>query len=165
MPQIDVQTFPSQIFWVLVSWGIVFLFVAFWVTPRVRAVLEARKARIQAVEDEVADLQSQVEALKKQSETLTSEARSKMEKVMEDAEKRIDEERRDFDRRLHHEVAQRVEAHTRVMEKEKKKVFDSIMSRVEDAAAMCSEKIEFSSQDEDLESFLSGISIKSKKEQ
>ena len=42
LPQLDIATWPSQLFWLLVSFGLGYLIMAKLVTPRIGAVLEER---------------------------------------------------------------------------------------------------------------------------
>jgi F-type H+-transporting ATPase subunit b len=43
LPQLDVATWPSQLFWLAVLFGVGYLIMAKMVTPRIGAVLEARR--------------------------------------------------------------------------------------------------------------------------
>lgn len=46
LPQLDVATFPTQIFWLIVSFVILYMFMARVVVPRIADVLEERQDRI-----------------------------------------------------------------------------------------------------------------------
>lgn len=46
MPQLDVGTFPTQLFWLAVTFAILFVLMAKVALPQVGAVIEARAARI-----------------------------------------------------------------------------------------------------------------------
>ena len=46
MPQFDTSTFVSQIFWLVVSFAVVFVFVWRIVLPRIAATLENRQRKI-----------------------------------------------------------------------------------------------------------------------
>jgi F-type H+-transporting ATPase subunit b len=46
LPQLDVATWPSQLFWLVVLFGVGYLFMAKIVTPRIGTVLEARRSTL-----------------------------------------------------------------------------------------------------------------------
>jgi len=48
MPQFDIKTFDSQIFWLVVSFGVLYLLMSRLVLPRIGHTIEAREAKIQA---------------------------------------------------------------------------------------------------------------------
>lgn len=60
MPQLNHLTFPSQIFWLVVCFGVLYLVMTFIALPRVGALLEQRRRRI-------ADDLSQAEKLKSEA--------------------------------------------------------------------------------------------------
>jgi F-type H+-transporting ATPase subunit b len=47
MPQFDVTTFPSQIFWLVVSFALLYLLMSRLVLPRISKTIEARETKIQ----------------------------------------------------------------------------------------------------------------------
>jgi F-type H+-transporting ATPase subunit b len=46
LPQLKISTWPSQIFWLLVIFGVGYIFMARVVTPRIGSVLEERRTRL-----------------------------------------------------------------------------------------------------------------------
>ena len=46
LPQLKIETWPSQLFWLLVIFGIGYVFMARVVTPRIGSVLEERRSRL-----------------------------------------------------------------------------------------------------------------------
>ena len=46
LPQLDISTWPSQIFWLIVIFGVGFVIMAKIVTPKIGTVLEDRRTRI-----------------------------------------------------------------------------------------------------------------------
>ena len=57
MPQFDPSTFASQIFWLVLVFGVLFYFMRKFAIPRMEAVLDARSERIQGDLDRAAKLQ------------------------------------------------------------------------------------------------------------
>ena len=46
LPQLDLTTWPTQLFWLVVTFAIMYLLMSVMVTPRIRYVLEDRQQRI-----------------------------------------------------------------------------------------------------------------------
>ena len=46
LPQLDLTTWPTQLFWLVVTFAIMYLLMSAIVTPRIRSVLEDRQQRI-----------------------------------------------------------------------------------------------------------------------
>lgn len=74
LPQLDIQTYPSQIFWLIVSFIVLYFLVSKIAVPRISDVLEERQERI-------ADDLDKAETLKKESE----QVRAEYEKALADA--------------------------------------------------------------------------------
>lgn len=46
LPQLDITTWPSQLFWLVVTFGVGYIIMARVVTPRIGSVLEERRTRL-----------------------------------------------------------------------------------------------------------------------
>jgi F-type H+-transporting ATPase subunit b len=89
VPQLEVWTFPSQIFWLLICFSILYYLLSRKALPRVSEILEARQGRIAADLDQAQQLRREAEAalatyeqgiVKAQGEahTLLAEAQSRL---------------------------------------------------------------------------------------
>lgn len=63
MPQFDPTTFASQLFWLLVTFGLLFVIVSRVLLPRIAGMLEARQERIDDDLDRAAALKDEAEAI------------------------------------------------------------------------------------------------------
>ncbi len=85
MPQFEVATYASQIFWLLVCFIFLCAVMAHYLVPRLTTILEAREQRLQEDWNQANVLGSQEESLRKQNlERLTS-ARGKTHVLMHQA--------------------------------------------------------------------------------
>ena len=77
MPQFDPNTFSPQLFWLLVTFAV--LFVAMWrhVLPRISGILEARQQRIGNDLEKAAALKVETEQVAAEYEKALAEARDK----------------------------------------------------------------------------------------
>ncbi len=63
MPQFDPTTFASQLFWLLVTFGLLFVIASRVLLPRIAGLLEARQERIDDDLDRAAALKDEAEAI------------------------------------------------------------------------------------------------------
>ena len=115
MPQLDVATYPSLIFWLVVTFSFTFFVLKYYVTPKMSEILNDRKEKIDAdlfvakqsreeaenikIDQEKSILDAKEKAIiivrdaveKSKSQLLISEskAKEKLTKKLEDAEKNI----------------------------------------------------------------------------
>ena len=77
MPQFEVTTFPSQIFWLIVCFVTLCTVMARYLVPRLTAALEAREQRLQQDWEQAKLLNSKEEALRQENLARLAEARGK----------------------------------------------------------------------------------------
>lgn len=83
MPQIDqLGTFPSQIFWLVVTFVVLFIFLRFVALPRVASVLEARREQISGDLDRAAQLKKEADEMLAEYEAAIAEGREKAQAVV-----------------------------------------------------------------------------------
>ena len=76
MPQLDPATFLPQLFWLAVSFGILYLIVSRAALPRVGEILQARRERIEADLSRAEALREEAEAVLAEHERAMAEARA-----------------------------------------------------------------------------------------
>ncbi|MBL6761228.1 MAG: F0F1 ATP synthase subunit B' [PS1 clade bacterium] len=77
MPQLDPSTFGSQLFWLLVCFGALYLVLSFIVIPRISRTLETRAETMESDLAEAEKLRGQAEAALAAYEEALAEARSR----------------------------------------------------------------------------------------
>src|SRR5215471_5513708 len=76
MPQLDLSTFPSQVFWLAVIFVLLYLVMARLALPRVSAMIDARKARIEGDLERAAQMKAEAEAVMAAYERSLADARA-----------------------------------------------------------------------------------------
>ena len=77
MPQFDqVDTFVSQLFWLVITFGVLYLVLRYALLPRIADVLESRQDRIAKDFEEAEKFRAESEEALKAYETALAEARS-----------------------------------------------------------------------------------------
>jgi F-type H+-transporting ATPase subunit b len=82
MPQLDLSVFPTQLFWLAVTFAILYLLMARGALPRIAQVLEDRQARISHDLDEAERLKAESEKIIAAYEAELAAGRAKSQSLM-----------------------------------------------------------------------------------
>ena len=95
MPQLEISTFPSQIFWLIVSFFILYLCISRIIIPKISKVLREREQQIQqnikeseTIYKKTEDINKKCEILKKETE---EEAKNIINNIKDEANKKVEE--------------------------------------------------------------------------
>lgn len=89
MPQLDVSTFPSQLFWLAISFLVLYLLMARLTVPRIESVVESRRHRIEGDLDRAARMKSEAEAVIAAYEKALGDARIAAQLTMKETTDRL----------------------------------------------------------------------------
>ena len=92
MPQLDVSTFPSQIFWLIICFSILYYLLSRRALPRVSEVLEARQDRIAADLDQAQRLRRDAETALAKYEEAIAKAQDRAQALLADNQSRLQAE-------------------------------------------------------------------------
>ncbi|WP_394890710.1 F0F1 ATP synthase subunit B [Mesorhizobium sp. AaZ16] len=84
-PPFDPSTFPSQLLWLAITFGLFYLFLKRVVLPRVGGILEVRRDRIAQDLDQAARMKSEADAAVAAYEQELAEARAKSNAIAQQA--------------------------------------------------------------------------------
>jgi F-type H+-transporting ATPase subunit b len=84
-PPFDASTFPSQLLWLAITFGLFYLFLKKVVLPRVGGILEVRSDRIQQDLDKAAGLKEEADAAVAAYEQELADARAKANVIGQEA--------------------------------------------------------------------------------
>ena len=89
---LDVTTFPSQIFWLLLTFGLLLLMLSKVLLPRLGGILEDRSNKIANDLDGAARMQREAETAEKAYEQSLKDARAKAHNVAETTRASVNDE-------------------------------------------------------------------------
>jgi F-type H+-transporting ATPase subunit b len=92
VPQLDVATFASQIFWLIICFGTLYYLLSRKALPRVGEILEARQDRIAADLDEAQRLRQEAEAALAEYETALAKAQAEAQALLAESQARMQAE-------------------------------------------------------------------------
>ncbi len=109
MPQLDVSTFASQIFWLIICFATLYYLLSRKALPRVAEILEARQDRIAADLDEAQRLRVEAEAALAEYEAALAKAQAEAQALLGESQARLQAEtarrQAELDARLAEQVA------------------------------------------------------------
>jgi F-type H+-transporting ATPase subunit b len=110
VPQLEVWTFPSQIFWLIITFSILYYLLSRKALPRVSEILEARQDRIAADLDQAQRLRREAEAALATYEQSMIKAQDQAHRLVAEAQNRLQaeatERQAELDRQLGKQVAE-----------------------------------------------------------
>jgi F-type H+-transporting ATPase subunit b len=89
MPQLDFTTYPSQIFWLLITFVVLYLLMSKLIAPRIESVIGARQSRVDGDLERASRLQSEAEAVLAAYEKALASAREKAQATMKETTDRL----------------------------------------------------------------------------
>lgn len=115
LPQLDSHTFPSQIFWLIVSFVLLYRLLKTKAIPRIADILETRQDRINADLDRAAKLRTDAEAALKKHDQVVAEAQAQAQRRVREAQERVAAELARHQAQLDAEIARKLhDAETRI---------------------------------------------------
>ena len=130
MPQLDVSTFSSQIFWLIICFGTLYYLLSRRALPRVSEVLEARQDRIAADLDQAQRLRREAEAALATYEKAMGQAQDEAQALLAEVHNRLQGEAAERQAELDRQLAgQLAEAEARIAAARER-----ALAEIEDAA-------------------------------
>jgi F-type H+-transporting ATPase subunit b len=88
-PPFETQTFPSQLLWLAISFGALYLIMSRVALPKIGGLIETRKARIAKDLDEAAAMQQKADAAAAAHEKTIADARAKALAMAQEAKDKL----------------------------------------------------------------------------
>ncbi len=141
MPQFDFETFTPQLFWLLVTFVVLFFVMWRHALPRISSVLAARQRHIESDLERATNLRQEADEVLAEYEKALAEARSRA----TDAIRKAGEEMAAESARRHDAFGQELAAQTREAEKRirkaKQDALDQVTAVAGEAAAAATTKL------------------------
>lgn len=80
MPQLDVETFPSLVFWLVISFGLLYMGLQYLVVPKLSKILETRLLKIENNLENARNFQKKAEEIHLNTEKKIQDARLESQK-------------------------------------------------------------------------------------
>lgn len=110
LPQMDVSTFPSQLFWLALTFGFLYWLMSTIVLPRLGGAIEERRDRIADDFDQAAEFRRMAEGAQKAYESDLADAKARARAIAAEKRAELDEELAERQREADAKAAAAIEA-------------------------------------------------------
>jgi F-type H+-transporting ATPase subunit b len=141
MPQLDMSTFAPQLVWLAISFIVLYLLMAWLGLPRVGAVIEARRRRLDEDLARAAELRTQAQAVIAAYEAAQAEARTAAQATIRETGERLAAAAAERQRELAAVLADQISAAERDIAAAKDRALADIRGVAVDAAASVAAKL------------------------
>jgi F-type H+-transporting ATPase subunit b len=148
MPQLDVSTFAPQLVWLAISFIALYLLMSRLGLPRVDAIIEARRKRLDDDLARAAAMKAEAEAVIAAYQRSLAEARAQAQAVVKERSDRFAAEAAERQRQLAEALAEQTRAAEREIGAAKERAFIEIRNVAVDVARSVTEKLTGSAADE-----------------
>ena len=148
MPQLDVSTFTPQLVWLAISFIALYLLMSRLALPRVDAIIEARRKRMDDDLARAAAIKAEAEAVIAAYQRTLAEARAQAQAAVKERTDRFAAEAAEQQRQLAEALAEQTRAAEREIGAAKERAFAEIRNVAVDVARSVTEKLTGSAADE-----------------
>ena len=104
LPQMDIGSYPSQIFWLIITFGVLYIFMWKIAIPQLRTTVEERKDKVSMDLHDAEQLKTEAKSILEEYETKITnsnlEASSIYTNTKSDIDKKIDSSKRETDEKI-----------------------------------------------------------------
>lgn len=108
MPQLNFTVFPSQLFWLCITFFVMLLIMSKLIIPRIAEMINLRKEKIDGYLENAAEIKTKAEgALDKYHQALqsaTDEANQSLQRIQQDIKNTIERKQADLAEQLNHQI-------------------------------------------------------------
>jgi F-type H+-transporting ATPase subunit b len=87
MPQLDPSSYISQVFWLFISFSLLYLFVKYWFLPRIQSSFVARETKINKLIAEAENLKNQTTLVREKHLAELKNLNMELDKINSDTER------------------------------------------------------------------------------
>lgn len=131
LPQLDMQTYPSQIFWLAITFGALYWIMSAIVLPRLGGTIEERRDRIADDLDQAAEFRRQAEEAEAAYNQALADARAKAQAIAAETRDEVDAEIND----MQAEASEKIDDQLAAAEERITAMKDDASAKVREAAA------------------------------
>lgn len=148
MPQLNPESFPSQLFWLAVTFIILYVLMTWIGLPRLAGVLEARRRRREEDLARAAEMQAQAEAANQEFQRAMAEARAQAQAVLKETSDRLAAEAAERQRALAASLAEQIDEAERRIAATKQQALAEVRGIAVDVGRSVVEKLTGAAPDE-----------------
>ena len=148
MPQLDFATYASQLFWLAVTFIVLYLLMSKLGLPRVHSVIEARRKRIDDDLGRASEIKNEAEAAMAAYQRTLAEARAQAQAAVRERTERFAAEAAERQRQVSAALGEQTKAAEQQIVAAKERAFADIRNVAVEVARSVSEKLTGTAPDE-----------------
>jgi F-type H+-transporting ATPase subunit b len=137
----QIDTFPSQIFWLAVTFGVLYFAASYWILPKVKRAIDEREGSIAKDVADAAAASNKAEAATKALEARIAEAKARARDTANKAKAEADKKIAADTARVEADLAAKLAAAETRIADVRTKAMSNVSTVAEDAAAAIAEKL------------------------
>ena len=141
MPQLDINTYLPQVFWLVITFSALFLVMWRVAVPRIADVLEARQKRLDDSLDKAAEAKNEAEETLAAYEQAMSEARTEAQTLINKVAAEMSEEAQKREAALAEDLAERIAESEKAIEKAIDGAMENVRAVALEVAAAALDKL------------------------
>lgn len=141
MPQLEISTYPGQIFWLAVSFAVLFLVMWKVALPRVSEVLEARQQKVSQDLERAEEMKAEAERIVAEYEQALDDARAKAQDTIRKAQEKINADLAKREEAFEEELSGRIAEAEKKIESARKAALKNVEQIAIEAATASVEKL------------------------
>ena len=141
MPQLNIETFPSQLFWLAVTFIVLYILMSWIGLPRLTAAIDARRRRREEDLARAAELKSEAEAANTAFQRTMAEARAEAQAAIKETTDRLAAEAAERQRALAAALAKQIDEAERRIADTKQQALSEVRGIAAEVALAVVEKL------------------------
>lgn len=141
LPQLNAHTYPTQIFWLAVTFVILYLIMSKVALPRIAEVLEERQERIADDIETAERLRSEAAAVQAEYEKALADARSKAQELFRETGDVLAKEHSEAEAETARKLARKTKTAETRIEKQRAEALESLRTVASETAAAATAKL------------------------
>ena len=132
MPQLDINTFPAQICWLLLTFFLLFFLMSYFIVPRLQRIFDSRWERQDSLFRRAQELQAEANDFLIRGELLIKKSREEGEEIIADIKKRQHDEKEVILLKLEKELSKDILETEKQIRLKKDLIINDMQKTVED---------------------------------
>lgn len=141
LPQLDFSTYPSQLFWLLISFVVLYILMSRVAMPRIAEVLEERQSKIADDLDKAESLKTNAEQVKAEYEKAVADARSEAHAVNRKTADEITAANAEAEAEAGREIAKKIQDAEASIEKARAEALSNVKTVATEVAGVAVDKL------------------------
>jgi F-type H+-transporting ATPase subunit b len=141
MPQLDARTYLSQLFWLGVSFGLLYVCMHFFIVPKVKKIFQKRRYFLEEKLEEIDVFRSEIERLEKKIEVLSEKSRQRANEILTEIQNQCKELIKKEEKTLQRISDEEISIFQKNLEEMEEKIESDLKKKQKDIANLIVQKL------------------------